>query len=43
MSVTDIEVADNVSTVGEDMDATHKIVWIPPVVETEVVDEPGLI
>ena len=29
----DIEVADNVST------ATHKIVWIPPVVETEVVDE----
>ena len=35
----DIEVADNVSTVGEDMDATHKIVWIPPVVETEVVDE----
>ena len=21
------------------MDATHKIVWIPPVVETEVVDE----
>ena len=35
----DIEVADNVSTVGEDMDETHKIVWIPPVVETEVVDE----
>ena len=35
----DIEVADIVSTVGEDMDATHKIVWIPPVVETEVVDE----
>ena len=35
----DIEVADNVSTVGEDMDVTHKIVWIPPVVETEVVDE----
>ena len=35
----DIEVADNVSIVGEDMDATHKIVWIPPVVETEVVDE----
>ena len=35
----DIEVADHVSTVGEDMDATHKIVWIPPVVETEVVDE----
>ena len=35
----DIEVADNVSTVGEDMDTTHKIVWIPPVVETEVVDE----
>ena len=35
----DIEVADNVSTVGEDMDATHKIDWIPPVVETEVVDE----
>ena len=35
----DIEVADNVSAVGEDMDATHKIVWIPPVVETEVVDE----
>ena len=35
----DIEVADKVSTVGEDMDATHKIVWIPPVVETEVVDE----
>lgn len=35
----DIEVADNVSTVGEDMDATHKTVWIPPVVETEVVDE----
>lgn len=35
----DIEVADNVSTVGEDMDATHKIAWIPPVVETEVVDE----
>ena len=35
----DIEVADNVSTVGEDMDATRKIVWIPPVVETEVVDE----
>ena len=35
----DIEVADNVSTVGEAMDATHKIVWIPPVVETEVVDE----
>ncbi len=35
----DIEVADNVSTVGEDMDATHKIVWLRPVVETEVVDE----
>ena len=35
----DIDVADNVSTVGEVMDATHKIVWIPPVVETEVVDE----
>ena len=39
----DIEVADNVSTVGEDMDATHKIVWIPPVVETEVVDKDGSI
>lgn len=35
----DIEVADNVSTVGEDMDATHEIIWIPPVVETEVVKE----
>ena len=34
-----MEVTDNVSTVSEDMDATHKIVWIPPVVETEVVDE----
>lgn len=35
----DIEVADNVSTVSEDMNATHQIIWIPPVVETEVVDE----
>ena len=35
----DIEVADNVSTVSEDMNATHEIIWIPPVVETEVVDE----
>ena len=34
-----MEVTDNVSTVSEDMNATHKIVWIPPVVETEVVDE----
>ena len=35
----DIEVADDVSTVGEDMDATPNIVWIPPVVEAEEVDE----
>lgn len=35
----DIEVADNVSTVSEDMNTTHQIIWIPPVVETEVVDE----
>lgn len=31
--------ADDVSTVGEDMDATPNIVWIPPVVEAEEVDE----
>src|SRR5699024_3465094 len=34
-----IEVTDNVSTVSEDMNATHEIIWIPPVVETEQVDE----
>ena len=35
----DIEVADNVSTVAEDMNVTRDIVWIPPVVETETVVE----
>lgn len=35
----DIEVADDVSTVGEDMDAAPNIVWIPPVVEAEEVAE----
>lgn len=35
----DIEVTDDVSTVGEDMDATTNIVWIPPVVEAEEVEE----
>ena len=33
------EVTDNVSTVSEDMNAVHEIVWIPPVVETETVVE----
>lgn len=31
--------ADDVSTVGEDMDAAPNIVWIPPVVEAEEVAE----
>ena len=35
----DIEVTDEVSTVSEDMNAVHEIVWIPPVVETETVVE----
>ncbi len=35
----DIEVTDAVSTVGEDMDATPDIIWIPPVVEAEKVEE----
>ncbi|WP_294627950.1 energy transducer TonB [uncultured Bacteroides sp.] len=35
----DIEVTDAVSTVGEDMDATPDIIWIPPVVEAEQVEE----
>lgn len=35
----DIEVTDKVSTVAEDMNATHEIVWIAPVVETETVVE----
>lgn len=35
----DIEVTEDVSVVSEDMNATHEIVWIPPVVETETVDE----
>ena len=36
---SDIEVTDEVSTVSEDMNAVHEIVWIPPVVETETVVE----
>ena len=35
----DIEVTDKVSTVAEDMNTTHEIVWIAPVVETETVVE----
>jgi histidinol-phosphate/aromatic aminotransferase/cobyric acid decarboxylase-like protein len=34
-----MEVTDNVSTVSEDMNAVHDVIWIPPVVETETVVE----
>lgn len=33
------EVTDNVTTVSEDMGQIQDIIWIPPVVETEQVDE----
>ncbi len=34
-----MEVTDNVSTVSEDMNTVHDVIWIPPVVETETVVE----
>ena len=33
------KIVEILEIVKNDIDATHKIVWIPPVVETEVVDE----